>query len=241
MMDKLYHEKLFDEISGKLQELTVAPREDERMSERLEQMQIQIRRSQEELKATKALLQEKIQSMDSMNFASHDSNREVKRLSEQLDQERINSSKLSTELAKSLELNLRLQYEIEEVRAKTNQGNEKLEQKLLEKETTLADLQADLDMKTQEIQKANESLAEYDQHLEEQNELMKKLFDVAEKKMIELKMALDKKTIESQDYYSNLQQGATQIQALRQENSALKDYFDKVTALHRPITEGPRA
>ena len=105
----------------------------------------------------------------------------------------------------------------------------------------LADLQADLDMKTQEIQKANESLAEYDQHLEEQNELMKKLFEVAEKKMIELKMALDKKTIESQDYYSNLQQGATQIQALRQENSALKDYFDKVTALHRPITEGLRA
>jgi chromosome segregation ATPase len=239
MMDKLYHEKLFDEISGKLQELNFTPR-DERMSERLEQMQTQMRISQEELKATKALLQEKIQTMDAMSFASNDTHREIKRLSDQLEQERINSSKLSTELAKSLELNLRLQYEIEEVRAKTNVGVEKMEQKILEKETELADLQAELDVRGEEIQKAKESLIQYENHLEEQNTLMKKLFEVAEKKMIELKMALDKKTLESQDHLSNLQQGSTQIQALRQENTALKEYFDKVTALHRP-TEGPRA
>ncbi len=296
------HEKLFDEICGKLQELSFkqesstdtppTPRSDN-FSERLEKMQTHIRKSQEELKASHMEIQEKIKSLDTLNFANNDLNREVKRLSEQLDQERMNNSKLSTDLAKSLELNLRLQFEIEEVRSKASQqlteekkhnvflqdkvknlsheldlaqalANEtrlelaKAKEKfqlenqtwqnekrslnteiadrvaeLEEKRQQIQDLREDIENKVQELQKSSEALNQYEAHTQQQHEMMKTLSDVAEKKMIELKLALDKKTIESQDYYSHLQQAMTQIHVLRQENSALKDYIAKLSALHQ--------
>jgi SMC interacting uncharacterized protein involved in chromosome segregation len=256
-------------------------------------MQTHLRRSQEELKASHQEIQDKIKSLDTLNFANNDLNREVKRLSEQLDQERMNSSKLSTDLAKSLELNLRLQFEIEEVRSKASQHlveekkhnaflqdkvknlnheldlaqalanetrlelakakekfqlesqtwqNEKrslqteIEDRVAElgeKKEQIHSLREDIDVKTMDLQKSAEALSQYDQHTLQQHETMKTLSEVAEKKMIELKLALDKKTIESQDYYSHLQQAMTQIHVLRQENAALKDYIAKFTALHQ--------
>lgn len=285
------HEKLFDEICGKLSELSQTPHDSSQ--QRLESMQNQIKRSQEELKAAQFEIEEKIRSLDNLSFASSDLTREVKRVSEQLEQERMNNSKLSTDLAKSLELNLKLQFEIEEVRSKAalSFGEErKLNQLLTEKnknvsheldlsqalcnetrlelakakdkfqqestsfqqekrnlETLIADqnqaldekkayieaLQGDMAAKSEEIQQLSGSLQEFENHTLHQHEMMKNLSNVAEKKMIELKLALDKRTIESQDYYSHLQQAMTQINVLRQENAALKDYISKLTALHQ--------
>lgn len=297
------HEKLFDEICGKLQELSTKQQENlldapqvqqsGNFSERLEKMQTHLRKSQEELKASHQEIQDKIKSLDTLNFGGNDLNREVKRLSEQLDQERMNNSKLSTDLAKSLELNLRLQFEIEEIRSKAsqhlteekkhnvflqdkvktlqheldlsqalanetrlelakakekfqleNQGwqNEKRSlqteiedrvSELEEKKTQIQSLRDEVTAKVEEIQKSAEALQQYEGHTQQQHEMMKTLSEVAEKKMIELKLALDRKTIESQDYYSHLQQAMTQIHVLRQENAALKDYIAKLTALHQ--------
>ncbi len=285
------HEKLFDEISEKLQ--TLSHNRPEHFSERLEKMQTQFRRSQEELKAAQQEIQEKINSLDTMNFPNNDLNREIKRVSEQLEQERMNNSKLSTDLAKSLELNLRLQFEIEEVRSKASQylNEEKKHNTFLQdkvknlsheldlsqalcNETRLElakakekftgetnqsaqekknlqsqinDLTTDLELErnkiltlkqemtaqVEQLSSASETLKQYEDHTIQQHDMMKNLSDVAEKKMIELKMALDKKSIECQDYYSHLQQAMTQIHVLRQENSALKDYISKLTALHQ--------
>lgn len=298
------HEKIFDEICGKLQELSVkkadqstdnspAQRPNENSSERVEKMQTHLRRSQEELKVAQQEIHDKLMSLDTGNFGSNDLNREVKRLAEQLDQERMNNSKLSTDLAKSLELNLRLQFEIEEIRSKANQHlteekkhnlflqdkvktlsheldlsqalcNEtrlelaKAKEKFLfenqawqnekrtlqteieshmggleEKNLQIQALREEIGAKIEEIHKTNETLKEYDAHTQQQHEMLKNISEVAEKKMIELKVALDRKTIECQDYYSHLQQAMTQIHVLRQENGALKDYIAKLTALHQ--------
>lgn len=290
------HERLFDEICGKLHELShknETQTQQDRWSERLEKMQQHLRISQEELKATQAELQEKIKTMDSMSFHQNDMSQEMKKLSEQLEQERMNNSKLSTDLAKSLELNLKLQFDLEEIRSKANnivQEERKLNQFLTDKHRNLTNelelsqalqnetrlelskakdkfqseneawskLKATLEAQIRnaesqiddrnlqideakmqisgqqtELDRLNETLKEYEGHAFQQNEVMKNLSAVAEKKMIELKLALDKKTIESHDYYSHLQQALTQIQVLRQENAALKDYIAKLTALHQ--------
>ncbi len=308
------HEKLFDEICGQLNELsqkrqkvndraedievqeidlTLAQTKSPAFSERMEKMQTNFRKSQEDLKTAQNEITEKIKALDSMSFAHNDLSREVKRLSEQLDQERINNSKLSTDLAKSLEMNLRLQFEIEEIRSKANQHlteekkhNQFLQDRLKstshelelsqalsnetrlelakakekfqlenqnwsnekrnfqseiadqaaiidEKKQQIQQFRDELEMKGNEFQKAADTIKEYEMHTNQQHEMMKTLSEVAEKKMIELKIALDKKTIESQDYYSHLQQAMTQIHVLRQENHALKDYIAKLSSLHQ--------
>jgi chromosome segregation ATPase len=291
------HDRLFNEICGKLSELSqksdVKQPGQDQWSERLEQMHNSLKMSQEELKATQTLLEEKIRTFDSMSVTSNDSHNEFKKLTEQLEQERMNNSKLSTDLAKSLELNLKLQFEIEEIRARANnvvQEERKLNLFLTEKnkaistelelsqalqnetrlelskakdrfaseyerlQKTIESLEArnkdlgqqldasalyadefdvQLQKQNEEIARLNSTLQEYQEHASQQNEILKNLSSVAEKKMIELKLALDKKTIEGQDYYSHLQQALTQIQVLRQENAALKDYISKLTALHQ--------
>jgi hypothetical protein len=60
---------------------------------------------------------------------------------------------------------------------------------------------------------------------------------VAEKKIIELKIGLDKKIIECQDYQSNLQQALTHLNIVKQENSALKDYIDKLNEIQNQATQ----
>lgn len=298
------HEKLFDEISGKLSELSQKSEvhlKQDQWSERIEKMHQNLRISQEELKATQSELQEKIKSFDSMSFIQNDINQDIKKLSEQLQTERMTNSKLSTDLAKSLELNLKLQFEIEEIRAKANNlvvEERKMNQFLSEKnkslstelelaqalqnetrlelskakdrflleqerwlenkknlETKQTEQQQLIDEKNmkleeeqlltqnqkQEIDRLNLILNDFENHAIKQNEAMKNLSNVAEKKLIELKLALDKRTIESQDYYGHLQQGLTQIQVLRQENSALKDYISKLSALHQTRTPEARA
>jgi hypothetical protein len=307
------HEQLFEEIYGKLQELShreiqkeisreVSTSNDNH--ERLEHMQNHLRKSHEELIQAQIEIQEKIKSLDGMTFANTANNdfaRELKRISEQLDSERMNNSKLSTDLAKSLELNLKLQFEIEEIRSKAQQvlseekkhntflqdklkntdheleiaqavGNEtRLEfakakerfqqeqtlweqekrslnnsltdqiAQLAEKRQMIEDMQVDLTNKNAEYTELTGTLVQYEEYSSKQAELMKTLTDVAEKKMIELKLALDRKTIESQDYYSHLQKALTQINVLMQENSALKDYIGKLTHLHQARNQEVRA
>jgi len=245
------HDRLFDEIAGKLNELSNYS--DNTPTDRFEKMQTQLKRSQDELRQAQAEIQERIRSMDSMNFTTDDLTREIRRISEQLDQERMNNSKLSTDLAKSLELNLKLQFEIEEVRSKAAQvlneekkhnqflqdkiknvnheldlsqalcnetrlefakAKEKFHQEnqvwaaekrqfheqlaeqisdIEQKNQSFEALKKDLETKSSELAQLSESLLEFEEQAFQQNEVMRNLTQVAEKKMIELKLALDKK------------------------------------------------
>jgi len=260
-------------------------------TERLEKMHSQLRKSQDELKAAQEDIQTKIGNLENLNFIDNDLNSEVERLSAQMDQERQSNSKLSADLAKSLELNLKLQFEIEEIRSKGNQAlaeEKKHNQYLQEKnkslthemelsqalcqdtrmelskardkfqadqatwqteksslseainstktlaEETKKELEAlrnDLGNKEEEITKISESLLHFESHSTQQHDLIKNLSSVAEKKIIELKVSLDKKAAEAADYYSHLQQSLNQVAVLRQENAALKEYLGKFTNL----------
>lgn len=275
------HEKLFDEICGKLNQLSLRA-ESHSSQERLTRMQANLQKSQAELKSAQTEIQEKIKSLDHHTIETSDIGKEMKRLSDQVEQERMASSKLSTDLAKSLELNLKLQFEIEEVRSKMTQAlneEKKHNQYLADKnkgltheldlaeahasdskmevskakdritrlqnevqehinavnqrDQFLGQMKTDLEARFEEIQNLTKSLEEFEAHSRAQAEVLKNLSEAAENKMIELKMALDKKNIECQDYYSHLQQSMSQVAVLRQENSALKDYISKISSLQQ--------
>ncbi len=275
------HEKLFDEICGKLNELSTRT-DSYNSADRLEKMQSHLKKSQEELKSAQLDIHEKIKSLDNLGLTQTDLGRDVKKISEQLDQERMASSKLSTDLAKSLELNLKLQFEIEEVRSKMTQllNEEKKHNQYLadknkglnheldlsqalcnetkielgkakdriqslqgtieehvhnvdQRDQLIRQLKTEMEIRAEEIKNLTDSLVEFEVHSRSQADVLKQLTEVAEKKMIELKVALDKKGLESQDYYSHLQQAMSQVAVLRQENSALKDYINKLSSLHQ--------
>lgn len=281
MLEKPNHEKLFDEICGKLSELSLRT-EAANSEEKINRMQISLQKSQEELKTAQFEIFEKMKSIDQHTVSPNDLTKEIKKISDQLEQERNSSSKLSVDLAKSLELNLKLQFEMEEVRSKMSQGlteEKKHNQYLAEKNKNLLheveltqalcnetklellkakdrissqqseihehihqvdqrdnliqNLKSDLENRLEDIQKLAESLEQFDAHSHTQSAALKELSEVAEKKLIELKMALDKKAAECQDYYSHLQQAMSQAAVLRQENSALKDYISKISQLQQ--------
>ena len=102
-----------------------------------------------------------------------------------------------------------------------NSTVEELNQKMLDKDVQIRAL-------NEQIEDLQNSLNEIEVASQKQNENVKNLMTVAENKIVELKMGYDKKHIESQDYYNHLQQGLTQINLLKQENSNLKDYVGKV-------------
>lgn len=297
------HERLFDEICGKLNELsprsqseTSSNEKSDRLADRqpdLTKLHHQLRKSQEELKMARNELNEKINSISTAAFTQQDLSIELKKMSDQLEAERMNSSKISTDLAKSLELNLKLQFEIEEIRTRANHvvsEERKHNQFLIDKNKTLAselelaqalqhearselgkakekylseqttwfnqraeqeerirDLKEQMDVMDlendelkvkikngeREFDQLSQTLRDFEQHAIQQNSLMKQISEAAEQKMVELKMAFDRKSIECQDYYSHLQQALNQNQVFRQENAALKDYISKLSALHQ--------
>lgn len=289
------HERLFDEICGKLNELSHKSQNETNQEKNVDltRLHTQLKKSQDDLKQARQELNEKINSIASASVSQQDIQTEMRKLSDQLEQERMNNSKISTDLAKSLELNLKLQFEIEEIRTRANHlvsEERKHNQFLIDKNKTLAselelaqalqhearseltkakekflteqtswfNLRAEMDekqrdllqkmdeldlnidelkiqlkLKLEEIEKMSEALSEFEAHSNNQSQLMRQLSEAAEQKMVELKMNLDRKAVECQDYYSHLQQALTQNQIFRQENSALKDYISKLAALHQ--------
>lgn len=300
-------DRLFDEIAGKLNELS-GNKPVESPGERFEKLQAQLKRSQEDWKQAQTNLHERMQNFEQFSNSQNELGQEISRLSKLLEQERANNSRTSGDLAKALELNLKLQFDIEEVRTKAGQlvaEERKHNQFLVEKNRTLAaelelsqamnqevrlefgkarekflqdqnnwteeknSLQAQLKTQSEEFEAANmridevedlsrrqvtdivqktdelyrqseeiraltETLRGFEEHAAMQNESMRQLTSTAERKLVELKLALDKKIIESNDYYGHLQQALTQVNILKQENAALKEYIQKLSQLHQP-------
>lgn len=299
------HERLFDEICGKLNELS--GQRNESPADRFERLQQQLKKSQEEWKSAQSMMQERMQNFEQFSNSQNDLTQEIRRLSDLLEQERASNSKISADLAKALELNLKLQFDIEEIRTKASQlvaeerkhnqflveknrslGTEmelsqamnqeirlelgKAREKFLQDQNTWteekAKLEAEIKSKNEEIEATclkldeteeivrrqnkelqtqveesarqteeitglNETLKSFEDHAFQQSEAMRQLTSTAEKKLVEMKLALDKKIIESNDYYGHLQQALTQVQILRQENAALKEYMQKLSQLHQ--------
>lgn len=299
--DKPNHEKLFDEICNKLSELshsTQGQNEEPQLDEhKFDRIQTQIKKFQDSLSDTNSRLTEKIKSLENVTYAHSDLTDQLKQLTEQLNYERTVNTKLSADLAKSLELCLQLQLEIQSIKNKaiTVQNEErKYSQSLLEKikslmfelegsknETTQLRLEIEKLQKTraqledqnkkieadrQELLVANESLIENikekDQQIEKlnadletlsqslnevenvtlkQTESFKNLTVVAEAKIIELKMALDKKITEQADFTSRNENLTNQIQLVRQENNSLRDYINKLTAYQQQMLQALQA
>ncbi len=277
---------------------------------RIEKMQNQIKKFQDDLQGAQEEFKEKIKSLDSIHLIQSDFNVQVRQLSDQLASERSTNMKLNADLSKSLELNLQLQLEVQAFKARTlqSQAEEKrYHQSLIEKqralqkeidglyeaksdlEKTLAvlksssardqqdwlELRKGFEMKlkdlerdyteafqekerlTRELNQTSEKcqdqemrIEQQDKHIDElslkledisvsfnqvensalqQNDVLKNLMSVAENKIVEMKLALDKKSAESQEYYAHLQQVMTQVALLKQENTNFKDYIARLT------------
>lgn len=104
--------------------------------------------------------------------------------------------------------------------------NQNLQNTLTNKESEISELNA-------EIEKISTSFEQVENSAYKQNEVLQNLMSVAESKIVEMKLALDKKALEAQDYFSHLQQALTQMNILKQENDALKEYVNKLNYYHQ--------
>lgn len=304
------HEKLFDEICNKLNELSTQGQGEEAMppQPKYEQMQVQMKKFHSELKGSQEELREKIKTLENVSYGPETLDAQLKQLADQLSAERANNTKLSADLAKSLELSLQLQLEIQGLKARALQmqsEEKKYSQALFEKskqlqrdlelthaikdETamelakaknafakeqtlweeqreqfeneiqalkterhelnqTIEEMQATIQHRdetiaslNEEIEKISSSFSEVESSAHQQNDVLKNLMSVAETKIVEMKLALDKKALEAQDYYSHLQQALTQLGVLKQENSALKEYVAKLNYYHQQAQQAQMA
>jgi hypothetical protein len=304
------HEKLFDEICNKLNELSSSNTEGEAPSPqpKYELMQVQMKRFQSELVGSQVELREKIRNLESVSYGPETLDAQMKHLADQLSAERGHNTKLSADLAKSLELSLQLQLEIQGLKARSLQvqseekkysqalfdkckalqrdlelahalreeisielqkakssfsRDEKLwgeQRELLEREIhnykkeqqelqeSLATQKNHLEERDQtiqilngEIEKISQSYSEVESSAQQQTEVLKNLMSVAEAKIVDMKLALDKKSLEAQDYYSHLQQALTQLGVLKQENGAMKEYVAKLNFYHQQAQQAQMA
>jgi len=300
------HEKLFDEISNKLNELSqryqdgTTPEEAPSQQQKLERMQGQLKRFQTDMQGNNEEMIEKIKSLENVNFSQNEITGQLRQITEQLNHERMMNSKLSADLAKSLELCLQLQLEIQGLKARSmaiQTEDKKFSNSLIEKNRslqhdleltqvlkneismemakaknamqreqnswlvkeqelnaaielvnkekadmllTIEELNAMMDEKdlqiqhmSQEMEKISLSFNEVEGSAIQQGEVLKNLMSVAETKIIEMKLALDKKQSEAADYYSHLQKALAQVSVLNQENMTLKDYVNKLNYYHQ--------
>ncbi|NUN04398.1 MAG: hypothetical protein HUU57_01435 [Bdellovibrio sp.] len=296
------HEKLFDEICNKLNELSTQGQGEDSVpaQPKYEQMQVQMKKFHTELKGSQEELLEKIKSLENVSYGPETVDVQSRQLVEQLSAERANNTKLSADLARSLELSLQLQLEIQGLKARAmqmqseekkysqalferckalqreyelsqalkeeltveltkaksafakeqelweeqreqfqgeiqalktdklqlQQEGEELRNTITERDNTIASL-------NEEIEKISASFNEVESSAHTQGDVLKNLMSVAENKIIDMKLALDKKALEAQDYYSHLQQALTQLGVLKHENAALKEYAAKLNLYHQ--------
>lgn len=248
-----------------------------------------LQKFQNQLRQTQNIMMETLKPQNTKDFMQTSLQNELEKISDQLANERLQNSKLSADLSRSLELNLKLQFEVEEIRLKANQllkeeqsahhqladKFKKIDHELELMNALNSDLrvelarakdtyQAEIDRHSKEQQKwvaTNQSLTEqlsqsersnklleqaiedlredkvsllnsledFKKHAEDQNHVLKTMSELAQAKMLEVQAALHKKSAESRDYQSHLQQALTQLDILKQENATLKDYFNKLS------------
>lgn len=253
------HEKIFNEICTKLNELSQS--EDTKSAKdkvaQLEKMQNQIKNFQYDLLATHEDMQLKIHTLEQMTTSNSDLSERVQELTALLNQERTINSKLSTDLARSLDLSLKLQLEIQEIKSRALQAQLEDRKQYLEnfesmkikmtKENNLItsnneeltnELQsrdAHIEELTQKINDLEGGMHELGESKVEQEDTIKHLVSVAENKIVELKLAFDRKAADLDNCQGQLNQMKIQIDLYRTENVSLKDYINKMTVYQKQI------
>lgn len=253
------HEKIFNEICSKLNELSQV--EETKSSKdrvtQLEKMHNQIKNFQFDLMATHEDMQLKIHTLEQMTTSNSDLTIRVQELTEMLNQERAQNSKLSTDLAKSLDLSLKLQLEIQEIKTRalqaqiedrriTQENFDAYKYKVTQEKNDLMHTQEELlnqlKLKEEQIetlnQKANDleaGMGELEKTTAEQGETIKHLMAVAENKIVELKLSLDRAQNDFLNATGELTQAKTQVDLYKQENYSLKDYINKMTVYQKQM------
>ena len=253
------HEKIFNEICTKLNELSQV--EDSKSAKdkvaQLEKMQNQIKSFQYDLMATHEDMQLKIHTLEQMTTSNSDLSERVQELTDLLNQERGINSKLSTDLAKSLDLSLRLQLEIQEIKSRSLQAQledrkqylenfESMKLKLIKEKNNVQELNSELTVELKAKQSHIEDLTQKINDLEagmhdlgeskiEQEDTIKHLVSVAENKIVELKLALDRKTSDLDNSQGQLNQMRIQTDLHKNENVSLKDYINKMTVYQQQL------
>lgn len=193
------HEKLFDEICSKLNELsTQGPDEGIPPQPKYELMQVQMKKFHSELQGSQEVLLEKIKTLENVSYGPETLDSQLKQLADQLSAERANNTKLSTDLAKSLELSLQLQLEIQGLKARALQmqsEEKKYSQALFEKNKTL---QRDLDLShalkeeiAMELAKAKHAFAKEQGLWEEQRDLFESDIQSLKSQKLDLEQNLE--------------------------------------------------
>ena len=253
------HEKIFNEICNKLGELSQV--EENKSSKdkvaQLEKMQNQIKNFQQDLLTTHEDMQFKIHTLQQMTTSNSDLSERMQELTDHLNQERTLNSKLSTDLAKSLDLSLKLQLEIQEIKSRSLQAQledrksyldnfEAMKLKMTRENQALLATNEDLlnDLKSKEahiadltikINDLENGMFELDNSKLEQEAAIKHLVAVAENKIVELKLALDRKSADLENSKGQLTQYKVQVDLHKSENVSLKDYINKMTAYQQQI------
>ncbi len=253
------HDKIFNEICNKLNELSQT--EDTKSSRdkmvQLEKMQNQMKSFQLDLMNNHEGMKLKIDALEKMTVSNSDLTHKIQEMTDLLNQERAHNSKLSTDLAKSLDLSLKLQLEIQDIKSKAMQSQMDDRKQYLENFESLQfefqkqkiglletndDLLADLKTKEEQVeeltQKMNDlenSISEFQVSSDEQGHTIKHLMTVAENKIIELKLSLDRTSADLDNVKGQQKQSLTQIEIFKQENYALKDYINKMTAYQKQM------
>ncbi len=254
------HDKIFNEICSKLNELSQT--EDTKSSRdkmvQLEKMQNQMKSFQLDLMSNHEDMKLKIDSLEKMTVSNSDLTQKVQEMTDLLNQERAHNSKLSTDLARSLDLSLKLQLEIQDIKSKALQAQMEDRKQYLENFENLQfdfqrqktglleandELIEEIKLKEDQIeeltQKINEleiSISEFQVSSDEQNHTIKHLVTVAETKIVELKLSLDRVSADLDNSKGQQKQSLTQIELFKQENYSLKDYINKMTAYQKQMS-----
>lgn len=251
------HEKIFNEICNKLSELSHS---DELQTSKdkaiqLDKMQNQLKNFQFDLMANQEDMKIKIESLEKMTVSNSDLSQKIQELTELLNQERASNSKLSSDLAKSLDLSLKLQLEIQDIKAKAMQAQvedrkqyldncESLQLEFHRQKNSWTDninkLTQDLKIKQDEVIHLNQKINEIEANMNlieatsnEQKETIDHLMNVAETKIVELKLSKDKACSERDNLSGLLAKANAQLENLNKENYALKDYINKMAAYYQ--------
>lgn len=223
------HEKLFDEICSKLNELSTHGGADEMPPQpRYEQMQVQMKKFHSELQGSQEVLLEKIKTLENVSYGPETLDAQLKQLADQLSMERSNNTKLSTDLAKSLELSLQLQLEIQGLKARALQmqsEEKKYSQALFEKNRIL---QRDIDLNTalkeetaMELAKAKHAFAKEQELWEEQRENFETEIQTLKTQKFELEQTLD-------ETRGTLEERNVTISSLNEEIEKISTSFNEV-------------
>ena len=153
----------------------------------------------------------------------------------------VEFAKAKNAFAREQELWEQKQEQLEtEIQTLKNEKHEQ-QQTIEAMQATIMERDEKIESLNQEIEKISTSFNEVESSAAQQNDVLKNLMAVAETKIIEMKVALDKKALEAQDYYSHLQQALTQAGIMKQENAALKEYVTKLNYYHQQAQQAQMA